>query len=462
MTRSRTAALLCVVLTLGCALSDDLKTSEGQALTPADKAELTAPFQRSPWPAPTGPVTLEKLLTSIDGGSLDLDMVRQQVLQASSRVDQARSALLPNFAVSVDASIVAKRSGQAFFKSDQATLRASAGLTIPLDLSGTLAERVRAAQARYRAATVTAEVTRREQRAALVLSYFNLLEAESLVGVTEASIAQLERELADIRARLDAGTVRRSDVLSVEVALAESRQRRIELETTRQESVRAVNLAAGFPIGHATQLAPWPHRVVAPVSALPDLDHARTTNPEVDVLVETLVAIAHDREAADRSTLPSINIGPQVTFDSTSSLDPKVNANGFLSVAWNPDFNGRVAAEIRELDATRAEVEVRVRTLLRRIEDRILAAHRRAIEAESASRVASESLVQATENRRVIQEQLHAGVATGRDSLEAEAALTRTRATVVTSQYRVALGVFQMRFAAGEDPLDTLKVLTAP
>ncbi len=462
MTRRLMGLLLLVPLITACALSDELASTTGTGPTAAAREEMTAPLARAPRSAPAAAVSLGDLLSGVDGGNLDLEVVRQQVLQASSRVDQTRSALLPNLGVSTDVTLVARRTGQGAFKGDRATLRFSAGFSLPLDLSGTLAERVRAAQARYRAATVTEEVTRREQRAALVLAYFNLLEADALLDVSESTISQLERELSDVRARLEAGTVRRSDVLSVEVALGEARQRRLELETTRQESVRALNMAAGYPVGHPTRIVAWTQRVVAPVSALPELDRARTTNPEVDVLVETLVAISHDREAADRSTSPSLAIGPQLTYDSTTALNPNLNGNAFLSMSWNPDLNGRVAAEIRELDASRAEVEVRVRSLLRHIEDRILAAHRRAVESEAAGRVASDSLAQATENQRVIQEQLKAGVATGRDSLEAEAALARTRATLSTAGYRTALGVFQMRFAAGEDPLDTLKVLTAP
>ncbi|MEY2742152.1 MAG: hypothetical protein RIS21_520, partial [Planctomycetota bacterium] len=64
------------------------------------------------------------------------------------------------------------------------------------------------------------------------------------------------------------------------------------------------------------------------------------------------------------------------------------------------------------------------------------------------------------ENLRVIEEQLRAGTATGREVLEAQVSVARTQATLGTSGYRIALAYFQMKFAAGEDPLATLERVT--
>lgn len=443
-----------------CALPDDLATSSGQGPSAESRAALTAPMADAPLPAPTEAVGLDVLLRGIDGGSVDLDIVRRQVLAASARVDQARASLLPNLDASLDVIAVAKRTGQSFFKGDQSTLRWSIGLSFPLDLSGELAERVRAAQARYRAATAAEEATRREQRAAVVLAYFNALEAEALLIVNASTIKSLERELVDVRARREAGTVRESDVLTVDVAVNEARQRSFELETVRQEAVRALNLAAGFPIEHPTVLAAWNVAVAVAPDPVAELDLARTANPEVDVLVETLFALRSDRSAAERSTLPSVSVGPRATFDSTSQLDPNLNGNAFLSVSWNPDLNGRVEAAVKEIDATTGETESRIRALLRSLQERILAAHRRAVEAKAAAEVAGRSLGSARENLRVIEEQLRAGTATGREVLEAQVSVARTQATLGTSGYRIALAYFQMKFAAGEDPLATLERVT--
>lgn len=459
--RLRATLLLSVLFVASCAISDELSTSDGARPSGEARSAVTAPLAASPLPAPTEPVTLETVLMGVDGGSVDLEIVRQRVLAASARVDQSRSALLPDLSASLDVLTVAKRTGQSFFKGDQATLRWSIGLSLPLDLSGELSDRVRAAQARYRAASASEEVARREQRAAATLAYFNALEAEALISVNTSTIASLERELADVRVRFDAGTARKSDVLTVEVAVDEARQRSLEFETVRQESVRALNLAAGYPMDHPTRLAGWTLELAPAANATAELDAARTNNPEVDVLVETWFALRADRSAAEKSTLPSVSVGPRVTFDSTSQLDPNLNANGLLSVAWSPDLNGRVAAEVKEADATIRETELRIRSLLRALQDRILAAHRRAVEARAAGEVARGSLGSARENLRVIGEQLRAGTATGRDVLEAEVAVARTEATLGTAGYRQALAYFQMKFAAGEDPLVVLQRVSA-
>jgi outer membrane protein TolC len=325
---------------------------------------------------------------------------------------------------------------------------------LPLDLSGRLRENLRAAQGRYRARKASASAALREQQFLAATAFFNLSSALELRGVVAESIAAQTRALADAKAREAAGVLRRNDVLTTEVTLANSHHRAVEAETAIQEARRALNIATGLPVDHPTEIVPVEGLLDLPSDVRTLLERSRVENPEVDVLVETRAALVHEYEAADRASLPDVAIGPSGSYTSDSLSQPNFTFAGFLSVSWNPDFNGEVRARTDAVGAAIAESAAACTGLLRRLEARILQAHRYTADRRSALATAESSAASARENLRIFEAQFRAGTATAREVLEAEALLAETEGVLRTARHQANLAAFEAFYVAGTSPLE--------
>lgn len=439
----------------GCASDPEFATSEGVGPDAATKAAYVAERAVSPQPpsAAAKPLTLADALALVEEGSTDLAQIRAQVLQAGANVDLARSALLPKFSIGASVLAFAKAPGTGgFFKRDAEIFDLDFQLSLPIDLSGRLRESLRGAQSRYRARKATASAALREQQFLAATAFFNLSAALELRGVVASTIDAQSRALADANARFAAGVLRKNDVLTTEVVLAQSRHRAYEVETSVLEARRALNAATGLPVDHATEIEPFPGLLDVPADARPLLDRSRTENPEVDALVETRQALLHEFEAADRASLPDVSIGPRASYTSDSLSDPKFSFGGFVSASWNPDLNGEVRARADAVSAQIIESAAACTGLLRRLEARILQAHRFVADRRSALATAESSVASARENLRIFEAQFRAGTATAREVLEAEATLAETEGTRRTARHQANLAAFETYFVAGVEP----------
>jgi outer membrane protein TolC len=457
----RIACIVLATVCAGCSLSPDVRSAAGTPPTRVERDSYVACRAPAPVPAPPreGPATLADLLRLVDAGSVEVQQVRAQVESAGADVRRARADLLPNLFLEANAISYARQPGSSVFQTDRHVADGTIEVSVPLDIGGSLAESVRAAQARYRSAAERLKAVAREQRLLVAQAYFTLLEAQDLARVNEAAVLLQERALRDGRARLEVGTIRKSDVLVIEVALSNSRQRTVTLASAIVSARRALNAATGLPIDHPTEVAPF-DRLIAPVAdVVPLLDRARHDNPEVDVLIETRSALLHELRSNARADWPEVSLGPRLTSTTEGIAMPAENFLGFLSVSWNPDLNGRLQAERRGLRAQLIEVAWTVTGLLRRLEEQILRSHETTVERTSAVRAAETSLGQAQENVRILLEQFRAGVSTGREVLEAQALLSQQEGTVKTAGHQVNAAQVELWYLAGVDPLDYVEQL---
>jgi outer membrane protein TolC len=463
--RATAVALLIAVGAFGggCSMTPDVVSRRGVAPSPCEREAYVAARSVAPVApvASAGPWSLGDLLALVEDGSVEVRTVRARVDAAAAEVREARADLLPNLSIDVGGIGYARQPGSSVYKTDRHVADATVELSVPLDLGHRLAESVRAAQARYRSAEHQLRASGREQRLLVARAYFTLLAARDLADVNESALAVQERALRDGRARQEVGTIRRNDVLVIEVALSNTRQRGVTLAAAIRNARRALNAAAGLPIDHPTEVVPFARLIPPEPDVLPLLDRARYDNPEVDVLVETRSALLHDLRSNRGAEWPEVSLGPRIVATTEGIAQPAENFLGFLSVSWNPDLSGRLLAERQGLRAQLVEVAWLVTGVLRGLEERILRAHETALERTSAFDAARTSLSQAEENQRLLLEQFRAGVATGREVLEAQALLSQQEGTLEAARHEVNAAMFELWYLAGLDPVDYLARISA-
>ena len=282
------------------------------------------------------------------------------------------------------------------------------------------AERVRAAQ----------DLALRAARA-----FLNVLQLEATSRANDAAVAAAESDLQRARARRESGLVTEADVLSVQVHLADMRQRQIA--ASGDLAVARIHLAeaVGLPLDESIVLA-RPAAPSGPSTAL--ASDAWSSRPERRQAELRQQLADNARRTARAGFLPSIGLTGGWEFNGATLgeqrsawiVGAQVQVNLFRGFADSARLaearhaEARAAAERERIDRS---IELEVRTAVARLE----AARAR----HDAGRAA---LAQARESQRIIRDRYEGGLATVTDvlraaeaSLEAESRATAAEMDVI-------------------------------
>ncbi|MFZ2389229.1 MAG: TolC family protein, partial [Polaromonas sp.] len=163
---------------------------------------------------------------------------RESTAAASSLLDAAKSARLPNLALEAGYTALDKAPAARvdFFgqslqmplaQKDSAAYRAMA--TLPLYTGGRIERGIDAATAGMDAARLGETADAQNLKLRVADAYVNVLRASRMLKVTESHVASLQAHARDVGNLHEQGMVAKSDLLSVQVALADARQRHLQV-----------------------------------------------------------------------------------------------------------------------------------------------------------------------------------------------------------------------------------------
>ena len=146
-------------------------------------------------------------------------------------------------------------------------------------------------------------------------------------------------------------------------------------------------------------------------------------------LEDTAAAIA-------RSRLPRLEGGGTFDWTSETILQPRTIGSGFVGFAWDLGTNDRRAAQQAEARIQAERNRLAIERELRELESAVRDTRDAAAERLDALDTARAAVGQAEENLRIRRQQFDAGRATSEDVLDAQALLTRQRATLAIALYQ--------------------------
>jgi outer membrane protein TolC len=326
----------------------------------------------------------------------------------------------------------------------------------PIYTGGRLEALERAARAEAEASGHELATARADLRLEVTRAYWALVTARESVRVLEEALKRMDAQLADVRARLDAGFVPPNDVFSVEAQ--RSRQEGALIEAQNLSAVAEADLARligqsdGGPIVLDAQLE-------VPAGPPPDaatlLAEARAGRSERATLQSQTRGFEEREAAAHAGRLPTVSLltgfdyarpNPRI-FPRADEWNTSWDAG--VTVRWNAWDFGRTAAKTAEAanlaTATRERLSEFDRSLA-------LEVKRRRLEIDSARAqvaAASDGIRSAAEARRVVQERFTAGVATTTDLLDAQVALLQAELDRTRALAGVRLASAQLDRALG-------------
>ena len=283
-------------------------------------------------------------------------------------------------------------------------------------------------------------------------AYYGYLAAQDAHRVSQRSIEAVESELQQSRIRFDAGVLLKSDVLSLEVQLAEAKDAEIQAANAIELAKAMLKTLLGMPSGQELVLA----ESEQPSPAAPDtfdglLNQALARQPELQA-AEKRVAIAEQQlNAAEAAHLPRADAFVSYGSDSKdlafSSNRDNVTAGVMVEVDVFSGFATQEKIKKAEHELTAAREAARQTRL--RIEQQVKTAHLKLLEALSRQQVAAAAVRAAEEALRLVNEQRQAGVVTVTRYIEVEVARDKANARDIAARYDALRAEADLKQATG-------------
>lgn len=327
--------------------------------------------------------------------------------------------------------------------------RSSMNLQIPLFNRFQVQSGIEQARIRADQSQSEADWVRQQIRLQVVQTYFGLLVAQQRKEVAAEAVRTAKAEVDSIQSKVEQGLAVRSDLLAMEVQLADFRQQQVQAEGDEQTALAALNSVLSVPVGTPLQLAGRLEERNFPV---PQQDQLISTalNRRPDYLsAARQVDLARQQvRVAKGNWWPDLNLFAQVghsTQDfSNGSGDFAVGASLNFDVV---DFGRPARIEQAVAHSRRAQAE-QVRTA-NQIRLEIVQALQRYLTSKQRLQLTSTAVEQATEAQRIVQDRLDVGLTTVTEVLRAQTALLRARLNQLGARYEHYLGYAQVLLESG-------------
>jgi len=417
-------------------------------------------------PQPSAGLSLPRVIDLALQANPDIHSAAEQIAIADATLMRARAEFYPTLDLS-ESYGVSNNPVQAFmFQLNQAQLQFNQDFNSPgtfdnfdtqlrvkhrLYASGRRLAEEDAAQSNLMAAGLGLDAVRNQLTYRVAEAYYRLLQADDLLHVRQQTVTQVEHHRKIVQARYRAETAVKSDVLTVEVRLAEVQEalirarNQVELAWAVLETVTAVPLERQ-PLPKEVPEAPWLEHAAEVEDAVAE---ALARRPEIAQLSSLRNAAADHVEAARSGDRLSVDF---VTDYNVYTGDFQQGNDSFFTglVANLNLFDGqRTISDVRKAAAQLRDLEARQRRLMLDIELDVRRSYLQLSDAEQRLQVATQAIQQAAESVREIEVRYRGQSATITQLIDAQVALSNVRVRQANARAEVEIARTALQRAIG-------------
>lgn len=417
-------------------------------------AALASPFAQTP------ELTLDEAIQIAVRNAFSSRLARSEVEQARQRVYEARGALGPR--LSIDGTYTRfDRAQTTQFGSQTIVVRpidqkqAQLGVALPIDISGNIRRGINAARFNYQATQELFEAEINEIKHDVRLAFFQLLQAESLVEVTEEAVRNAEERVKLAEAQHAAGDIARVDVLRFQTLLSQARTDLVEAENRVRLAKNLLNNVLGRPI--ETPVEPVEPETM-PRAQAPAPNYVRAAlveRPDVQALQLQRRALAEIRRAEERGLNPALVLSGvhQRNLDAQGFGASGANTTAVASLSFPIWDSGITRARVRQARQDEEQARIRLEQLELGVSLEVRQALSNLQDAEARLQTARQTVTLAEETYRLQKLRMDAGEGIPIEVTEAQTELTRARSRLVAARYNyLAAYAALQRAVAADDP----------
>jgi len=453
------SALLAVLLSLaaGCVSEDRysyrrIRAEQDRSLGAGGGMDREEPLPTAR-PDPDTPLSLERAVRIALGNNPDMDAAVARIRRSEAMIDRAMAAFWP--AVSVYSEYTEGEAPSAYlFKTiDQRSLpprvnfndpgpfeNLEVGLRARLNLfrGGRDYLRKRMAETGRSIRELDRLSIRNGLASSVIHAYFNALAARDYIRIARESVETVQAQLRVMKVRFRAGGVLKSDVLSLEVRLAQAREELIRARNGY--SLALASLANLMGLDPDTDLLLEEDGRVAqelPPDYGEGLRVAVARRPELEKARLAVIRSRMGIDAARGEYLPRVDARAHYYFDDegTQFESDRANWTAGVMLDWDLFTGGSTGAAVREAEALLEEMLAADRKAALSVKLDLRSAYLALEEAEARIQVTRASVAQAEESLRLVRKQYEGGSATVTRYLDAELDRRRTEIRAITARY---------------------------
>ncbi len=454
------SALLAVLLSLaaGCASEDRysyrrIRAEQDRSLETGGAMDREEPLPTAR-PDPDTPLSLERAVRISLENNPDMEAAVARIRRSGAMVDRAMAAFWP--AISVYSEYMEGEAPSAYlFKTiDQRSLpprvnfndpgpfeNLEVGLRARLNLfrGGRDYLRKRMAETGRSIRELDRLSIRNGLASSVIHAYFNALAARDYIRIARESVETVQAQLRVMKVRFRAGGVLKSDVLSLEVRLAQAREELIRARNGY--SLALASLANLMGLDPDTDLLLEEDGRVRQQLLPPDygegLRVAMARRPELEKARLAVIRSRMGIDAARGEYLPRVDARAHYYFDDegTQFESDRANWTAGVTLDWDLFTGGSTGAAVREAEALLEEVLAADRKAALSVKLDLRSAYLALEEAEARIQVTRASVAQAEESLRLVRKQYEGGSATVTRYLDAELDRRRTEIRAITARY---------------------------
>ena len=417
-----------------------------------------AGFASEPW---TLPRALDYALTN----SPDVRIAEQRINAARAGLEQANSTFWPQVQfqssytrtdnpMMVFGSILAQRaynySSPPDFNNlpDVDDLNVKGLVTMPLYVGGRSSAGRDAAKAGTEAAREDARAVRNALAFEVARTYYTVLKTHEFIRAAEAAVRSYETNLTIAQRRFDARTLLKTDVLDIEVRLAQAREDLVRARNANELSQHALRNLLGIEREDFSVVES------APSATVPDSGDF-SQRPELAAIRQREQAAEAQLRGAKGGYKPGVSAFGSLDYDYgwRTEGDGKSYTAG-LMLQWNLWDGRRTRGKIHEAEAglkTAREQERKVRLAL---DFEVEQARLNLKQANERLAVTEKAVAQAAESVALTQARFDQGLALSTQLFDAETALTGARVRHAEAEGDRRIAVAALRKALGLPQLD--------
>lgn len=404
------------------------------------------------------PWTLESALDYALSHNPDARIAQQRIAAAQAGLEQANSAFWPKLQVQSGyirtdnpmlafGSILNQRSYSSSLNfnevPDMDNLNARGIVTVPLYAGGRNVAGRKAAKANSEAAKQDSAAVRNALGFEVSRAFLTVLKTREFIRATEAAVNSYESNLTVANKRLDGGTLLKSDVLDVEVRLAQAREDSVRARNANTLAIRALRSLLGIEDGEFTVADS------APVVSMPHSGDF-TQRPEL--------AAARERESAAQYQVRGSKSGYQPRVSAFGSLDydygwvtqgdGKSYTAGIM-LQWDLWDGFATRSKAREANANLESAREEQRKLRLALDFEVEQARLDLKAADERLAVSSKTIEQAAESAKLTRGRFEQGLALSTQLIDSETALVaaRVRRAEAESDQRIAVAALRKALA---------------
>lgn len=411
------------------------------------------------------PWTLERALDQALNHNPDMRLARQRIAAAQAGLEQANAAFWPRLQLQssytrtdnpmlVFGSILNQRAypsaGLDFnHVPDVDDLNARGLVTVPLYAGGKNKAGREAARANAEAARQETEAVRNALGFEVARAFFTVLKTREFIRAAEAAVTAFETNLSLANQRLQAGTVLKTDVLDLEVRLAQAREDLVRARNSNALAVRALRNLLGLEDGEFLVAE------TAPAIAAPDSgDFSR--RPELAAARQRERAAEEQLRGAKGGYLPRASAFGSLDYDYGWKFD---NGGGSYSAGallqWDIWDGQLTRAKVREANANLEAAHEEQRKLRLALDFEVEQARLELKTATERLKVTERAVAQAAESASLTRTRFAQGAALSTQLLDAETALVAARMRRAEAQSDRQIATAALRKALALPQLDS-------